>query len=81
MTHLAAVSRIQLAVLVSLHSLNGCATVADIGTQLEATTRYTRLTGTYTVEELVALGHCWQEGNMVGLTADMCAYLEANEYV
>jgi hypothetical protein len=81
MNNVATISRPQLAVLCALHTLLGCATVEDIGTYLEATSRYTRATGTYIVEELVALGHCWREGNMIGLTSDMCAYLETNEYV
>lgn len=82
MTHLAAtISRPQLAVLCALHTLLGCATVEDIGQQVEATTRYTRSTSTYIVDEVVALGYCWREGNMIGLTSEMCAHLEQNELV
>lgn len=81
MNNVATLSRPQLAVLCALHTLSGCATKEDIGRQVEATTRYTSATAAYIVEELVALGHCWLEGNMVGLTSEMCAHLEVQQYV
>lgn len=81
MNNVATISRPQLAVLCSLYALSGCADKSTIGAHVEATTRYTKSTAGYIVDEVVALGHCWIEGNLVGLTSDMCAYLEQQEYV
>ena len=76
MNNVATISRPQLAVLTALHALLGCATVEDIGQQVEATTCYTRSTSAYIVEELVALAYCWREGNVIGLSEPTCRYLE-----
>ena len=81
MNNVATISRPQLAVLCALHKLNGCATKEDIGRQVEADTRYISATAAYIVDEVVALGHCWVEGNMVGLSTEMCVYLEEQMYV
>lgn len=76
MNNVATISRPQLAVLCSIHALSGAATLDEVGAHLEATSRYTRSTGAYIVEELVALAYCWREGNVIGLSEPTCRYLE-----
>lgn len=68
----ATLTPLQLAVLRSLEVRDGVACKADLLSSLEATTRYTRESGSYAVRELLALGLLWCEGALLGLSSEAC---------